>query len=191
MINRLLRSTIATSSAAVLIRPSQQRSRRVWVIEGNDSGCIRLRNDWHLNIVQSVELHNTNDGLRLKTSTSKYQYQRDNDPETEHWVFRYEYIRTPERGYTHPTAHLHIKGDLSESGALPNKTPLERVHFVTHRVSIEAVIRISIEAVIRILIEEFHVPTALSDKAYWRAALAASEKEFLDRAHRAESGPAE
>jgi hypothetical protein len=127
-----------------------------------------------------VELHETRHGSRLKTRASVYQYQRDQDPESERWVFRYEYLREPRD--EHPTAHLHVKGTLDEPTCLPPRTPLERIHFVTHRVSIEAVIRV--------LIEQFSIDAPI-DAAVWRSALATSEKEFLDHAHRPESGPSE
>lgn len=105
------------------------------------------------------------EGSRLKVKTSSFQYQLD--PEGEKWVFRYDYLREPPE--PHPAAHLQIRGGLIEA-CLPDARALERVHFPTHRVSLEAVIRL--------LVEEFAVPTS-EPRHVWRPVLAESESAFL------------
>jgi hypothetical protein len=62
----------------------------------------------------------------------------------------------------------------------PVRGTLERVHFPTGR--------ISIEAVIRLLIEQFGLEARTRPET-WRPVLAASEEEFLKIAHRDISGP--
>ena len=74
----------------------------------------------------------------------------------------------------YPACHLQLRGTLIETG------DVERVHFPTHRVSLEAVVRL--------LIEEFNVPTR-TPAEFWRPLLAESEAIFLDIAHQSLSGP--
>lgn len=113
----------------------------------------------------------------LKVSTSSFQYQLDVAGDRP--VFRYDYLREPGDD-PHPTAHLQVYGDLTQVDVLPEDMPLSRVHFPTGR--------ISIEAVIRCLVEQFDVPTN-EDTHVWRAALAESERAFLEVAHTPRSGP--
>ena len=98
--------------------------------------------------------------------------------EGDRWIFRYDYNReSPDQ---HPTAHLHVRGSLSEN-CLAADLALERIHFSTNR--------ISIEAVIRLLIEQFNM-TSNSPPEIWRPLLAESEALFLQIAHKSLSGPA-
>ena len=116
------------------------------------------------------------DRTRLKVEKSVYQYQLDEDGER--WIFRYDYLRHATE--PHPAAHLQIRGALTETSAAPVRGTLERVHFPTGRVSLEAVIRL--------LVEQFGVRTN-EDPSIWRPVLATSEEEFLKVAHQAIAGP--
>jgi hypothetical protein len=75
---------------------------------------------------------------------------------------------------------LQIRGSVTEATALPQGVPLERIHFPTQR--------LSLEAVIRLLVDQFGVPTA-EPANVWRPVLAVSEAAFLGIAHRSLSGP--
>lgn len=115
------------------------------------------------------------DGHRLKVEESSYQYQMDRGGER--WIFRYDYLRHPPS--PHPAAHLQVRGELAEH-CLPERTPLERIHFPTGRVSLEAIIRL--------LADQFDVPCNRPAEL-WRPVLAESEGAFLEIAHRPLSGP--
>jgi hypothetical protein len=71
-----------------------------------------------------------------------------------------------------------VRADLREPEVLGPGSPLERVHFPTRR--------ISLEAVIRLLVGHFGVPS--NEAAIWRPVLAHSEEELLDTAYRSFSG---
>jgi hypothetical protein len=117
-------------------------------------------------------------GHRLKVEHATYQYQVDEDGH--HWAFRYDYERDPEN--EHPACHLQIRGNLYENELRLHRGLLERTHFPTGRVSLEAVLRL--------LIVQFQVP-ANTPADYWRPILAASEAAFERIAHRTLSGPSE
>ena len=89
----------------------------------------------------SLFLEGREDNTRLKVEKSVYQYQLD--PDGEHWIVRYDYLRYPEE--PHPGAHVQIRGSLTETAVTPVRGTLERIHFPTGRVSIEAVIRMLVE----------------------------------------------
>ena len=101
---------------------------------------------------------------RLKVSGSRFQYQLD--AEGEKWVFRFEYIRDPQN--QHPAAHVHVRGALRERVLAPG-LPLERVHFPTGRVSLEAVLRL--------LAGAFGV-RCNEPETLWRPALDEAERAF-------------
>jgi hypothetical protein len=98
-----------------------------------------------------------------------YQYQGDQAGRD--WVFRYDYIRDP-RDH-HPASHLQVRGAL-HTPVLPADKPLERVHFPTRRMSIEAIVRL--------LIQEFGVPPKRND-TFWRPLLTESTRLFYEIAH--------
>ena len=106
----------------------------------------------------------------LKVSKARYQYQLDEAGEN--WVFRYEYIRDPPDH--HPCGHLHVRGRLTED-CLPSHATLDRVHFPTGRVSLEAIIRL--------LAGHFGIRAAASEDVWWPA-LFESETAFLKVAHK-------
>ncbi|MBI4603659.1 MAG: hypothetical protein HY721_17030 [Planctomycetes bacterium] len=105
----------------------------------------------------------------LKVSRSRFQYQLDK--EGARWIFRYEYLRDPED--KHPAAHLHVRGTLAED-CLPPRETLEHLHFPTHRVPLEAVIRL--------LVDHFKVPCN-EQETTWRPVLLESEVPFVAIAH--------
>ncbi len=113
---------------------------------------------------------------RLKVEKSVYQYQLDEDGD--HWIVRYDYLRYPDE--PHPGAHVQIRGSLTETDVRPIHGTLDRIHFPTGRVSLEAVIRM--------LVEQFGVRTN-EEARVWRPVLSCSEEEFLKIARQAISGP--
>ena len=136
---------------------------------------LRLNDGRYLRVVITLFREPTTEGMRLKVAECNYQYQVDTAGDR--WIFRYDYRRTPRD--QHPAAHLQIRGDLSEA-CLPPKTPIERVHFPTGR--------ISLEAVIRLLVEQFRV-RCNEPPDVWRPILTESESGFLKIAHQTVSGP--
>lgn len=115
-------------------------------------------------------------GHRMKVEQASYQYQADQTGTR--WIFRYDYRREPQG--QHPATHLQVRGNLLEPIPL-YRGMLERVHFPTGRVSLEAVIRL--------LIEQFAVRPNRPPEI-WRRVLAESERAFEEIAHRPLSGPA-
>jgi hypothetical protein len=147
-------------------------------------GVVPLNDGRYLRLMISLYFEDVGEvGRRLKVSDSTYQYQQDNPPvgrASDRWIFRYDYLRTPRS--QHPGNHLQIRGTLIED-CLPNsKKSLERLHFPT--------MRVSLEAVIPLLAEQFKVKCNEPPKV-WRRMLAESEAAFLGIAHRALSGPSE
>ena len=146
-------------------------------IRTRDNHPLRLTNENFLRLNLSLEQHRDRHPAVL---TSSYQYQTDgsDDPQHNDWVFRYDFIRFPEDH--HPPAHLHVNGNLNVGGVLDVKQPLERVHFATGRVSLEAVLRV--------LTEQFHVQS-VQPAPVWRAVLDLSERGFQEIMHSPPSGP--
>jgi hypothetical protein len=129
----------------------------------NDTRFLRLS--------ASLFIEPTDEGPRMKVRNSSYQYQLDRDGDR--WLFRYDYLRVPYG--TEPPAHLQLHGQL----AILDR-PLDRIHFPTGRVTIEAVIRL--------LADQFAVPCE-TEPEVWRPVLAESERLFLEMAHHPLSGP--
>ena len=129
-----------------------------------------------LKFTMSLFIEQTDQGPRIKVKESSFQYQVDASPDTEAWIFRYDYTREPHG--SHPQAHLQINGDLRTENVLPANRPLGRIHFPTRRMPIEGVIRL--------LIEEFAVPAV---DQHWRAILTAAENEFWLIVHEPPLGP--
>jgi hypothetical protein len=138
----------------------------------NDGRFLRLAISLYLGDSPEKKLTNL-----LKVRKASLQYQEDEAGDR--WVFRYDYLREQEET-PHPQAHLQIRGTLTEEGVLPAHQPLERVHFATGR--------FSLEAALRLLADQFGVPCN-SQPEVWRAALAESERAFLEIAHQPLSGP--
>jgi hypothetical protein len=149
------------------------------VIEGGlspNESTVSLRDRRFLRVFIVLFREPHNGSHRMKVEQAAYQYQVD--PEGNRWVFRYDYRRDPRD--QHPATHLQVRGRLTEP-VTPYRGLLERTHFPTGRVSIEAVVRL--------LIEQFGVPAA-SPPEIWRRVLAESERAFEGIAHRPLSGPA-
>lgn len=133
---------------------------------------LPLTNGLFLRVSMTLYREGTDQGPRVKVRSSSYQYQLDREGEQP--IFRYDYFRFPRKQY--PASHLQIYGTL----AYAQQVDLDRVHFPTHRVSLEAVIRS--------LIEEFGVQSRTQPE-FWRPLLAESEATFLGIHHRSLSGP--
>ncbi len=155
--------------------PRRPRDRAV--IEGWTGESLVPLNDGRFlrfSVVLFLEEHEGR--LRLKVEKSLYQYQVDEAGDR--WIVRYDYLRYPSE--PHPGMHIQVRGEQQEPEVLRSGQTLERVHFPTGRVSLEAIIRL--------LIEQFHVPTN-TEPDVWRPVLAESEKAFLRVAHQDISGP--
>jgi len=140
------------------------------VLEGRGrEDPLPLNDERYLRLFVSLRLVPTEHGRRLKVEQSAYQYQADRAGER--WIFRYDYLRMPPT--PHPAAHLQIRGALTED-CLPPHALLERLHFPTHRVSLEAVIRL--------LADQVGVPCNEPTEV-WRPVLTESERLFLLIAH--------
>jgi hypothetical protein len=100
----------------------------------------------------------------LKVEKSLYQYQTDVDGQR--WIVCYDYLRYPAE--PHPGMHVQVRGSLTEA-VLSEHAMLERIHFPTGRVSLEALIRP--------LIKQFHVPTN-TPTDIWRPALRRARRHF-------------
>lgn len=171
----LLHNTVLARTGAVRLTYGPERDEPVlggW--EGPDDP-LPLTDGRYLRTTIKLFFEETPQGRRAKVRWSSFQYQLDR--EGDRWIFRYDYLREPPD--PHPAMHLQVRGALAEQ-CLPNGMPLERVHFPTQR--------ISLEAVIRLLIEQFGVPTN-QPAEIWRPMLTESEAAFLEIAHRTLSGP--
>lgn len=173
----ILQNTVMANDGSVRFARGPRRGRQVLGGWGGPTDPVPLTNGNYLRVMLDcyIDLDDPR-GPFVKINESSFQYQLDR--EGLRWVFRYEYQRNPQN--LHPAAHLHIRGDLTESGVLPPDRALEKLHFATHRVGIEAVVRV--------LIEQFSVP-ARTEPSLWRPVLAASEQAFLEVAHAVPSGP--
>jgi len=173
--NVLLHATVADDTEFVTLSWMSGRDKIAAMLMGYGDRPIRLRNGNYLRVWQSLFVENTSDGPRLKVLASVYQYARDEAQRD--WLFRYDYARIPPNHY--PGAHLQVRGTPPAADWLTGNS-LDRIHFPTHRVSLEAVPRL--------LIEDFGVPAA-KPEPYWRAVLATSEDEFRKIAHPPSPGP--
>lgn len=172
----LLRLTILAPAGGVRFA-SGPRGTQDLVLGGwsGPDDPLPLRDGRYLRLTMRLYIAPETEGSRLKVATSSYQYQMDR--EGERWILRYDYLRNPPD--PHPAAHVQIRGTLVEE-CLPHGTPLERVHFPTARVSLEAVIRL--------LADQFGVPCQRRPEL-WRPVLSDTEQAFLEIAHRPLGGP--
>lgn len=131
---------------------------------------VPLNDGRYLRLAITLELVDTPKGPQLKVFESSFQYQLDRDGE--HWIFRYDYLRHP--ASQHPPAHFQIRAKLTEQSILRRGQTLERVHFPTSRVSLEAVIHL--------LATQFGV-RCNQPPEIWRPVLAESERLFFQIAH--------
>lgn len=163
-------TVLAPHGGVSLVYLSRTREKAVIGGRAGPEDPLPLRDKRFLRLSITLQLVPTPEGHRLKVFESSYQYQID--PQGERWIFRYDYLRHPPR--PHPAAHFQIRGSLTEPDCLPLRTPLERVHFPTHRVSLEAVIRL--------LADQFRVPCQEPPES-WHPVLDESERYFLAIAH--------
>ena len=136
---------------------------------------LRLNDGHFLRLSAKLYLDPSTNPNFLKVEETSYQYQLDQDGDQ--WIFRYDYLRNPPGAV--PAAHFQINGELAEPSVAAG-TPLNRLHFPTGRVSLEAVIRL--------LAEQFQVHCN-QPPAVWRPVLTESERDFLKVAHLPLSGP--
>lgn len=140
---------------------------------------IKLRDGRFLRLGITLRVEVRRDGAppttRVVVVQSSFQYQGTRDGIGSE-IFRYDFLRVDDS--RHPNAHLNVFG--SQPVASPSDKPLERVHFPTSRVSLEAIIRC--------LAEQYGVGTKVGSEI-WRPALAESERQFLSIAHQPASGP--
>ena len=174
----MLRLTVLAAPGGLrLVRLQGGPQNAAVLLEGwTGESLVPLNDGRFLRLAMSLFLAPYERGTRLKVETSVLQYQLDEGGD--HWIFRYDYLR--HAAEPHPGAHLQVRGALAEAGVVAVRGTLERVHFPTGRVALDAVIRL--------LVEQFGGPTS-EDPAVWRPVLAASEEEFLRIAHRDVSGP--
>ena len=170
LVSLILHSTVLASTSGVRLAYGQGNDPVLGGWSGpTDPLC--LTNGYYLRLSIALYRERTDEGPRVKVRTSSFQYQLD--PLGDEWIFRYDYLRNPPA--PHPACHLQIRGTFTETG-----DRFERMHFPTHR--------ISLEAVIRLLLEEFRVPPRRPPD-FWRPLLAESESVFIGIHHRSLSGP--
>ncbi len=177
LVNLLLQLTVLKEGGSVRLT-----RRRGAVERGVLSGWqgpgdpLPLRDGRYLRLNMELYVAPPEEGHRLKVYEASYQYQED--VEGHRWIFRYDYLRAPPD--PHPAAHLQVRGTLTEN-CLPADSPLERIHFPTHRVAIEMVIRL--------LADQFRV-RCHEPPEIWRPILDESERLFLEIAPPPLAGPA-
>ncbi len=177
--NLLLRVTVLAVGAAGARVTAGPRPRDRAVIEGGlaeENGVVPLTDGAFLRLSVVLFRAPHDGGHRMKVEQASYQYQVDDAGNR--WAFRYDYRREP--ADQHPATHLQVRGNLVEPVSA-YRGMLERVHFPTGRVSLEAVIRL--------LVEQFAVRPNRPPEI-WRRVLAESERLFEEIAHRPLSGPA-
>jgi hypothetical protein len=179
LVNLLLRVTVLAGTVGVrLTRGPRPKDRQM--IEGGldkDKDVVRLNDGRYLRISVTLFREPHEGGHRMKVERAAYQYQVDEDGHR--WAFRYDYLRAPQD--EHPASHLQLRGNLYEDSLRLHRGLLERTHFPTGRVSLEAVLRL--------LMVQFQVEVN-TPQELWRPVLAASETIFEKIAHRPLSGPA-
>jgi hypothetical protein len=172
---RVLAITVAHPGNNVSLIHLDQRSGRADLVSGKGNAPkqpLRLRRGY-LSVLMSLDT--TGDEGYLRVLKSSFQYSTTG--ERADWVFRYDFLRSPDNDY--PGAHLQVNGDLVEMAGRPDRH-LPDLHFPVGRVSLEGVVRL--------LVEQFDVP-ANETEDVWRPVLSLCEREFLKRAHQPLSGP--
>ena len=175
--NLLLHLTVAPANQGVGLTSWAEDERKADLV-GFGRHPLRLRNGKYLWVYQTLAILDdpAGKGPRLKVVSAGYQYQRDRDGDQ--WLFRFDYLRIPPA--PHPGAHVQVRAEPLEPGLVPEGRTLERIHFPTRR--------ISLEAVIRLLIEDFGIRPAVP-AAIWRPVLMESERLFRSIAHEPAAGP--
>ncbi len=177
LLDLLLRVTVLHHQGTVrLTRRHGEAARGVLSGWRGPGDPLPLRDGRYLRLDMELYVAPPEEQNRLKVYEASYQYQVDLDGDR--WIFRYDYRRSPPDPY--PAAHFQVRGTPVEADCLPADVPLERIHFPTDRVSLEAVIRL--------LADQFKVPCAESGNI-WRQVLQESEAVFAEIAHRPRPGP--
>jgi hypothetical protein len=178
----LLQLTVMKPSGQVRLARGPDRQRAALGGVGGAGDALPLNDGRFLRLDVGLHLARQTPRARrelLKVEKASYQYQREQGGrDGGGWIFRYDYLRQPGPD-AHPGSHLQIEAQLAHPEVLAEGVPLRRIHF--------PVGRIGLEAVIRLLADEFQVPTN-EDPQMWRAALAESERLFLEIAHQPLSG---
>jgi hypothetical protein len=179
----LLHLTVLKPTGQVRLARGPDRRRAALGSVGGARDALPLNDGRFLRL--GVGLHLARQAPRsrrelLTVEKASYQYQRERTGrDGGGWIFRYDYLCQPGPD-AHPASHLQIDGQLAHPEVLPGGLALRRIHF--------PVGRIGLEAVIRLLADEFLVPTN-EEPHVWRAALAESERLFLEIALQPLSGP--
>lgn len=175
LLNHLFNLTILKQDGSIKLFRLPSARHKAMFGGWNPQDPLPLNDGHYLRVSGNLYLASKEGGGFLKVENCSYQYQLDQGGQD--WVFRYDYLRDPANRY--PAAHMQIRGNLSSS-ILPEHLPLNKIHFPTGR--------ITIEAVIRLLAEQFEV-RCNQPQEIWRPILAESEREFLKVHHRPLSGP--
>lgn len=178
LVNYLFCLTVGHEKAGIRLSQATGRHAKSRMLTGGHDPkgqpVVKLMNGHYLQLIVSLYMDPDRRDQYLRTSMSLFQYQLDEAGDD--WIFRYEYRREPDPGEPKPVGHLHVRGSLLSGSVLVKKQLLEHVHFPCGRPTIESVIRL--------LADDFHVPASAPD-GLWRPALAESERDFLDVAHKA------
>jgi len=145
---------------------------------GRPGSFLRLNNGWQLELLYTIRVEpsqSAGGARKLKTLNSSVQLLSGEDRQS--FVFRYDYLRYAQ--HNHPPGHLQIRASLEDGEFLPDGRPLERIHFPTGRVTIEAIIRL--------LIVQFGLKANVP--ALWEDVLYKTEEGFLKIARHMPSGP--
>lgn len=171
MVSLLLGLTVMKTGGGVRLVSLKSREER-FVVGGwkGPTDPVPLNDGRYLRLAITLELMATPEGPRLKSFDSSFQYQLDR--EGEHWIFRYDYLRYPPG--QHPPAHFQIRAKLTERSVLRQGQTLERIHFPTSRVPLEAIIHL--------LATQFGIKCN-EPPEIWRPVLAESERLFFEIAH--------
>lgn len=166
--SKLFHLTVGDSSAYLQLIRGPAGADELLLTAGGDLPLL-LNDGCYLRLSIFLYRERTEEGIRMKVRESSFQYQAD--PDGERWIFRFDYLRRPPEGI--PGALVQIRGELLENCLAPGTT-LERIHFPT--------MRVSLEAVLRLLATDFGV-RCNEDEAIWRPALEETESVFFDIQH--------
>jgi hypothetical protein len=177
VVQQLLALTVAGPGSHVRLIHSDKAKTRAVIGSGPGGDITPMPlNRGYLSI--AISLDTLGDRGHLRVLQARFQYQLEEDPDS--WVFRYDYFRATSRA--EPPAHLQLRGSFPpELGNLGGKR-LQDYRFPVGRPTLEGVIRL--------LVSSFGVPCNVHQRV-WYPVLAATEREFLNRAFLPLSGPEE
>jgi hypothetical protein len=134
LVHFVLSLTVMREGGGVLVQFGPRGRDRGNLVGWLGEDRVPLRDGRFLRVLIQLFLENG----KLKVEKSLFQYQIDEH--AERWIFRYDYLRNPEE--PHPASHVQIRATLIEEDVIPVRGTLERVHFPTGRIALEAVIRL-------------------------------------------------